>query len=87
MNTTILVLGCLLAVKHFLLDSPLQTPYMYLNKGTFLHPGGLLHAWVHAVGTMAALDICLALRLYDTHPALHVTFGLVALDFFIHYFV
>ena len=33
-----------LMVKHALADFYLQTPYQYLNKGTYGHPGGLLHA-------------------------------------------
>lgn len=41
-----------LIVKHFICDFPLQSfPYMYRNKGTYGHPGGILHAGVHVVGT------------------------------------
>jgi len=38
-------------IKHFICDFPLQRPYMYLNKGTWGHPGGLLHAAIHGLGT------------------------------------
>jgi len=38
----------LLFVKHFIWDFLYQPPYMWQNKGTFLHPGGLLHAGLHA---------------------------------------
>lgn len=41
----------LLLLKHFIVDFPLQKPYHYQNKGTYLHPGGLLHALLHGVGT------------------------------------
>lgn len=37
-----------LAVKHMLGDFFLQTPYQFENKGTYGHPGGLLHAGIHA---------------------------------------
>lgn len=40
-----------LCVKHFIVDFPLQTRYQYLNKDKFLHPGGLLHALLHGIGT------------------------------------
>ena len=46
-----LSLIALLFIKHFIVDFPLQTKYQYLNKGTYLHPGGLLHAVLHGVGT------------------------------------
>ena len=40
-----------LFVKHFVVDFMLQTPYMYLNKGTYLHGGGILHATLHGMAT------------------------------------
>lgn len=44
------------AVKHFLCDFPLQAdPYQYRNKGIYCHPGGLLHAQIHALGTFLVL--------------------------------
>lgn len=47
----------LLSVKHFICDFPLQAfPWQYKNKGTYGHPGGLVHASIHAIGTL----ICLA---------------------------
>ncbi len=41
-----------LFIKHFICNFPLQTyPWMYLNKGTYLHPGALVTRlstdWVH----------------------------------------
>ena len=48
---TFLIVGLLLALKHFLCDGPWQTPYQYLNKGKFLHPGGLYHASLHGLCT------------------------------------
>ncbi len=47
----ILVLVLLLFTKHFVVDFPLQHHYQYSNKGTYGHPGGILHAVLHGVGT------------------------------------
>ena len=46
------------AVKHFICDFPhgIQTPWMYLNKGTYGHLGGITHALVHVA---ASFDIFL----------------------------
>lgn len=54
MNTTLILLT-LLFTKHFIVDFPLQKPYQWMNKGTYGHPGGVLHAWLHAVGTFACV--------------------------------
>ena len=43
------------AIKHFLVDFLLQTRYQWSNKGTYGHPGGLLHAGLHGVGTAICL--------------------------------
>jgi hypothetical protein len=46
----------LLFVKHFICDFPLQTsPWMYRNKGIYLHLGGITHSAIHAVGTWLVL--------------------------------
>lgn len=46
----------LLFIKHFICDFPLQAnPWMYRNKGTYLHPGGIAHAGIHALGTLLVL--------------------------------
>ena len=50
MNTTLWLILALFA-KHFVIDYPLQVRYQYSNKGTYGHPGGLLHAGLHAAGT------------------------------------
>jgi hypothetical protein len=51
-----LIAMTLLMVKHFVCDFPLQSfPYMFLNKGKYGHPGGILHALVHGGGTYAVL--------------------------------
>ncbi|HEX5931247.1 MAG TPA: DUF3307 domain-containing protein [Methyloceanibacter sp.] len=40
-----------LLVKHAVADFYLQTPYQYLNKGIYGHPGGLLHSGIHVALT------------------------------------
>lgn len=46
----------LLFVKHFICDFPLQAnPWMYRNKGSYMHPGGIVHAGIHAIGTLLVL--------------------------------
>lgn len=50
---TELILLTLLFTKHFVVDFPLQPKYQYSNKGTYGHPGGLLHAFLHFIGTWA----------------------------------
>ena len=50
MNDTLLLIA-LLFTKHFIVDFPLQTKFQWSNKGTYLHPGGLLHSFLHACAT------------------------------------
>jgi hypothetical protein len=46
----------LLFIKHFICDFPLQAnPWLYRNKGTYMHPGGIAHACIHALGTLLVL--------------------------------
>lgn len=54
-----LVLAALLVLqfKHFIADFVLQTPYQFLNKGTYGHPGGIIHAGIHAIGSLFAFLI------------------------------
>lgn len=64
-----------LVVKHFVCDFPLQVPFMFLNKGKYGHPGGIIHAAVHGVGTLLVL-FCFGLPSW-----------LALIDFAIHYHV
>ena len=50
MNTTLLLIT-LLFTKHFIVDFPLQNKFQWSNKGTYLHPGGILHSGLHGLGT------------------------------------
>ena len=40
-----------LMFKHAVADFYLQTPYQFLNKGTYGHPGGFIHAGIHTALT------------------------------------
>ncbi|MES2181798.1 MAG: DUF3307 domain-containing protein [Pseudomonadota bacterium] len=45
-----------LFVKHFICDFPLQTfAWMYRNKGTYGHLGGITHSVLHGIGTFIVL--------------------------------
>lgn len=45
-----------LLLKHFVVDFPLQAnPWMYKNKGTYGHPGGITHAYLHGLGSLMVL--------------------------------
>lgn len=45
-----------LFIKHFICDFALQmSPWLYQNKGKYLHPGGITHAGIHGIGTAIVL--------------------------------
>jgi len=44
-------------IKHFIFDFVFQTPYQFANKGSYGHPGGIIHAGLHALGSIPALLI------------------------------
>ncbi|OYY48360.1 MAG: hypothetical protein B7X95_09630 [Methylophilaceae bacterium 17-44-8] len=68
----------LLFLKHFVCDFPLQiSPWMYRNKGIYLHLGGVAHAAIHAAGTW------LVLVFFIGHQAL--LYALI--DFVAHYHI
>jgi Protein of unknown function (DUF3307) len=46
-----------LQIKHFIFDYVLQTPFQFRNKGTYGHPGGVLHSSMQALGTIPAFFI------------------------------
>ena len=53
--TNIIFLLLLLQIKHFIWDFWYQPPYMWQNKGTFLHWGGIAHSGLHAKTTFLIL--------------------------------
>jgi hypothetical protein len=51
-----------LTFKHFVADFILQRRYQFMNKGTYGHPGGILHAGIHGLGTLLVLVFFLSLQ-------------------------
>ena len=76
-QTTMLTLFFLFSIKHFVIDFLLQFRYQWSNKGTYGHPGGLLHAGLHGIGTA----LCLLMFPWST-----ILF-LAGLDAVIHYHI
>jgi len=68
----------LLFFKHFICDFPLQAnPWIYRNKGTYMHPGGITHAGIHALGTLLVLapfigNACLLYAMIDMVLHYHI---------------
>jgi len=76
----ILAAVSVLMVKHAAADFFLQTPYQYLNKGAYGHPGGLLHSAIH-IALTPLVYIVLA-------PGSLLIAGAIALgEFIVHYHV
>lgn len=74
-----LLILTLLFLKHFVVDFPLQSfPYQYKNKGTYGHPGGLLHSGLHTIGTFLVVY-------WFVDPVVAIVLSL--LDGFIHYHI
>jgi hypothetical protein len=73
----ILIIILLLFTKHFIVDFPLQTKFQWSNKGTYGHPGGILHAGLHGIGTL--------LCFYWFAPI--AAWYLALADMFIHYHI
>lgn len=80
----ILTLFTLLTIKHFIVDYPLQTRYQYSNKGIYGHPGGLLHAGFHGIGTWccfaAFTPIAVWLAFVDAIVHYHIDWAKVNLN-------
>jgi hypothetical protein len=58
MNDGVLLVFALFT-KHFVVDFPLQWEYQWQNKGRYGHPGGLIHAGLHGIGTYLCFVLCL----------------------------
>jgi hypothetical protein len=73
----ILVSMLIFQIKHFLCDFALQSSNQIRNKGVYLHPAGLTHAGLHALGSVPAILVL-------THAPLPVIV-LPLLEFAFHY--
>ena len=65
-----------LTIKHFVFDFLYQPSYQWQNKGTYGHPGGIVHSGQHALATLVILSFLVS-------PMLAA--GLAFLEFIIHY--
>lgn len=68
-----------LQFKHFIFDYVLQTPYQYLNKGKYGHPGGFLHAALHVAGTLPVFLIL--------PSTIGTALAIAAAEFVLHYHI
>ena len=74
----LLVAVAVLMFKHMLADFYLQSAYQYLNKRTYGHPGGIMHAGIH-VALTPLVYLVLA-------PASLLLAAVIALgEFIVHY--
>jgi len=76
----ILVLAAVavLMLKHTIADFYLQTPYQYLNKGSYGHPGGIIHSAIHVALTPLVYLVLV--------PGSLLVVGAIALgEFAVHY--
>jgi Protein of unknown function (DUF3307) len=75
----ILAAMTVLMLKHAVADFYFQTPYQYLNKGTYGHPGGLVHAGIH----VALTPVVYLVLFPGAVVAITIAFG----EFLVHYHV
>jgi DNA (cytosine-5)-methyltransferase 1 len=50
METTLFIM-VLFVLKHLVFDWLYQPPFMYKNKGTYWHIGGVMHSLLHGIST------------------------------------
>ena len=69
-----------LMFKHAVADFYLQTAYQYLHKGTYGHPGGMIHAGIHTALTPLVYLVLV--------PGSLLVAGAIALgEFVLHYHI
>lgn len=78
-GVALLAVLLILTVKHFICDYPLQTHWQLVNKGTYGHPGGIVHAGIHAIGTTVAFLVIT--------PTLAIGLAIVIGEFLVHYHI
>lgn len=75
----LLAVIAVLEVKHFICDYPLQTLYQLQNKGTYGHPGGIIHSGLHALFTLPVFLL--------VQPTLLLGVAIIVGEFVVHYHV
>lgn len=84
--TAVLLVLFVLQIKHFVVDFLLQNRYQWSNKGTYGHPGGVLHAGLHGIGTylcvvlVAAPPLALLLMMLDSIIHYHIDWAKMQLN-------
>ncbi len=76
---TLLLLFCLLQIKHMFADFYLQTPRMLSGRGQYWHLGRAQHAGVHVIGSVLVFAVIGA-------PALFIL-AAVALEWLVHFHI
>ena len=69
----------ILIVKHFVCDYPLQSRWQLVNKGTYGHPGGIVHSGIHAIAT--------AIAFFVMTPTFVVGIAIMVGEFLVHYHI
>lgn len=75
----VLRLAVLLQFKHLLADFMLQNAYILNNRSKWGHPGGILHAAIHVVGSLIVLAVMAV-------PAEYIV-RLLIFEGFVHYHI
>jgi len=80
-----------LIVKHTVMDFFVQNrvPWMWMNKGRFLHPGGIVHSLTHTMGTVGVLwPFCASFNesLGDHFLWERLLYITLVFEFVVHYF-
>lgn len=75
----VLRLAVLLQFKHLLADFMLQNAYILNNRSKWGHPGGILHAAIHVVGSLIVLAVMAV-------PAQYIV-RLLIFEGFVHYHI
>jgi hypothetical protein len=79
LTAAVIAVFAVFQLKHYICDYVLQTPYQFQNKGTYGHPGGFVHAGLHAIGTIAAFLVI--------PPGWGLGVAIIVGEFLIHYHV
>jgi hypothetical protein len=85
---TVFLLFFLFQAKHLIMDFFVQSrfPYMWLNKGKLLHPGGWLHAGTNALGSFGVFALVHPPTVFSA-PWWSVAAIICEAEFFIHFFI
>lgn len=79
-EAAILAVLAALQIKHFIFDFVLQRPYSFFqNKGVYGHPAGIVHAGLHAFGSIPAIMIM--------PPGFLIGAAIVVGEFILHYHI